>query len=124
MEDANFIINEVITNTQKTANNSQLFAEIDSLNKRRLDIKAQLTAIEKYRKEYDAYKRGLNKSADSLKPIEFLSKNLSDQLLESYETKIFIDSLEDSLKTIQNNLSKKVVEPLRVTGDAKALQEE
>lgn len=124
LEDANFIINEVITNTQKTANNSQLFAEIDSLNKRRLDIKAQLTAIEKYRKEYDAYKRGLNKSADSLKPIEFLSKNLSDQLLESYETKIFIDSLEDSLKTIQNNLSKKVVEPLRVTGDAKALQEE
>jgi len=124
LEEANFIINEVITNTKKTANNSQLFAEIDSLNKRRIDIKAQLSAIDKYRKEYDDYKRGLNKSADSLKPIEYLNKNLSDQLVESYETKIFIDSLEDSLKKIQDSLSKKAVEPLRVTGDAKALQEE
>ena len=124
LEEANSIINEVITSTKKTANNSPLFAEIDSLNKRRIDIKAQLFAIDKYRKEYDAYKKGLNKSADSLKPIEYLNKNLSDQLVESYETKIFIDSLEDSLKTIQDNLSKKTIEPLRVTGDAKTLQEE
>ena len=123
LEEANFIINEVITNAKKTANNSQLFVEIDSLNKRRIDIKAQLSAIDKYRKEYDTYKRGLHKSADSLKPIEFLNKNLSDQLLESYETKSFIDLLEDSLKTVQDNLSKKTVEPLRVTGDAKILQE-
>lgn len=86
-----------------------------------MDLKAQLSAIDKYRKEYDAYKRGLNKSADSLKPIEFLNKNLSDQLLESYETKIFIDSLEDSLKTIQDNLSKKVVEPLRGDGRCKSI---
>lgn len=124
LEEANFIINEVITNTKKTANNSQLFAEIDTLNKRKIDLKAQLSAIDKYRKEYETYKRGLNKTADSLKPIEFLNKNLSDQLVESYETKIFIDSLEDSLKTIQDNLSKKAIEPLRVTGDAKTLREE
>ncbi len=124
LEEASFIINEVITNTKKTANNSQLFAEIDTLNKHKIDLKAQLSAIDKYRKEYEAYKRGLNKTADSLKPIEFLNKNLSDQLIESYETKIFIDSLEDSLKMIQDNLSKKAIEPLRVTGDAKALREE
>lgn len=79
-------------------------------------------AIDRYRKEYEAYKKGLAKTADSLKPIEFLNKNLSDQLVESYETKKFIDSLEDSLKKIQDNLSKKAVEPLRVTGDAKELR--
>ena len=42
LEDANSIINEVIVNTKKTANNSQLFTEIDSFNKRRMDLKAQL----------------------------------------------------------------------------------
>jgi hypothetical protein len=124
LEEANLIINEVIANSKKTANNSQLFAEIDSLNKQRVNIKVQLSAFDKYRREFETYKRGLNKSADSLKPIEFLNKNLSDQLLESYETKVFIDSLEESLRTIQENLSKKAIEPLRVTGDAKALQEE
>ena len=122
IEDAKSIINKVITNTQKAANNSQLFAKIEDLNKRKTDIKTQLLAIDKYRKEYDAYKRGLTKTADSLKPIEFLNKNLSDQLVESYETKKFIDSLEKSLKTIKDSLSKKVVEPLRVTGDEKELR--
>lgn len=124
LEEANLIINEIIANTQKTANNSQLFAEIDILEKRKKDLKAQLSAIGRYRKEYEAYKRGLNKTADSLKPIEFLNKNLSDQLVESYETKNFIDLLEDSLKIIRDNLSKKAIEPLQVTGDEKALQKE
>ena len=124
LEGANNIINEVIAYTKITANNTQLFAEIDGLNKQRINIKAQLSAIDKYRKEYDIYKRGLYKKADSLKPIAFLNKHLSDQLVESYETKIFIDSLENSLRTLQDSLSKKPVEPLRVSGDAKVLQDE
>lgn len=124
LEEANLIIKEVISNSRKAANNSQLFIEIDNLNKHRLNVKTQLSTIDRYRREYEAYKRDLNKSADSLKPIDFLNTNLSDQLLESYETKVFLDSLKQSLKTIQDSLSKKTVEPLRVTGDAKLLQEE
>lgn len=116
------VIDEVLATTKKAADNTKLFAEIDELNKRKLQIKTQIAAIERYRKEYDAYKRNLSKSADSLKPIEFLSKNLSDQLLDSYETKNFIDSLEVSLKEIQSNLSKNLAEPLKVSGDARELQ--
>jgi len=124
VEAAITLINEVILNTRKQANNYQLFAEIDSLNTRRTNIKSQLYSIDKYRREYESYKSGLTKSADSLKPISYLNRNLSDQLLDSFETKKFIDSLENSLKTIQDKLSKKIIEPLKVTGNAKELQDE
>jgi hypothetical protein len=118
------IIEETITVTRQAADNSKLFTEIDTLNKQRQEIRIQLSAIEKYRQEFDAYKKNLNKSADSLKPIEFLNEKLSDQLIDSYETKIFIDSLEASFKEIQNNLSRTIAEPLKVTGDATELQTE
>lgn len=124
IEDAILIINDVIANTRMQAKNYQLFAEIDSLNDRRSKIKSQLNSIDKYRREYEAYKKGLTRSADSLKPIEYLNNNLSDQLLDSFETKKFIDSLEDSLKIIQEKLSKKLIEPLKVTGNARELQDE
>ena len=115
------IIQDVITNTQKVAQNSNLFGELEELNKRRIAIRSQIDAISQYQKEYEAYKRNLNKSADSLQPIEFLNEKLSDQLVDSYETKAFVESLESSLKSIKENLSKKIIEPIKVTGDAKEL---
>lgn len=118
------IIQNVITNTQKAAQNSKLFAEIDELNKRKNEIQSQINAIGQYQKEYDAYKRNLNKSADSLQPVEFLNQKLSDQLVDSYETKAFVESLESSLKSIKENLSKKIVEPIKVTGDVKELRKQ
>lgn len=122
--DALNTIDEVISNTKQAADNSKLFAEVDALNKRKFEIKSQITAIDRYRREYDAYRKNLNKSSDSLKPIEFLKNNLSEQLVDSYETQKFIDSLEESLKSIQSSLSKRVEEPFKVTGDAKELQTE
>ena len=124
LDDAIRTIKELIANSKKTANNSALFEEIDRLNKRRLEINMQLLAFDKYKKEYESYKRNLEKSADSLKPIEYLNKNLSDQLIESYETKAFIDSLECSLKSIQRELSKQKLKPLRSTIDIESLQKE
>lgn len=118
------IIQNVITNTQKAAQNSKLFAEIDELNKRKNEIQSQINAIGQYQKEYDSYKRNLNKSADSLQPIEFLNQKLSDQLVDSYETKAFVESLESSLKSIKENLSKKIIEPIKVTGDVKELRKQ
>lgn len=124
LDDAIRTIKELIAHSKKTANNSTLFEEIDRLNKRRLEINMQLLAFDRYKKEYESYKRNLEKSADSLKPIEYLNKNLSDQLIESYETKTFIDSLECSLKSIQRELSKQKLKPLRTTIDIERLQKE
>ena len=124
LDDAIQTIKELISDSKKIANNSTLFEEIDRLNKRRLEINMQLSAFDRYKKEYESYKRNLEKSADSLKPIEYLNKNLSDQLIESYETKTFIDSLECSLKSIQKELSKQQLKPLRTTIDVESLQKE
>ena len=124
LDDAIRTIKELIANSKKTANNSTLFEEIDRLNKRRLEINMQLSAFDRYKKEYESYKRNLEKSADSLIPIEYLNKNLSDQLIESYETKTFIDSLECSLKSIQKELSKQQLKPLKTTIDVESLQKE
>lgn len=118
------VIDDVITSSKNLADNSKVFAEIDELNKTRANLEAQISSIDRYRKEYEAYKRNLNKSADSLKPIEFLKSNLADQLVDSYETKAFIDLLEESLKEIQNTLFKKVEEPIKVSDDIKQLQSE
>lgn len=116
------IIQNIIANTQKVAQNSNLFNEIDELNKKRNEIQSQINSITQYQKEYDAYKRNLNKSADSLQPIVFLTQKLSDQLVDSYETQAFVESLESSLKNIKESLSKKIVEPIKVTADVRELK--
>lgn len=122
VDDAILTIKEIIANTKKVAENSKLFSEINGLYKSKNELQAQVNAITQYQKEYDLYKKNLNKSADSLQPIEFLSQKLSDQLVDSYETKLFVESLESSLKNIKASLSKKITEPLKVTGDVKELR--
>ena len=125
IEDANeaiAIIQKIVANKVKTAENTKLFPEIESLNQQKTTLKNQITAINQYNIAYSAYKKNLAKTADSLQPIEFLHKKLSDQLVNSYETKTFIDSLEFSLKEIKNHLSKKIEPPLKVSGNIKELQ--
>ncbi|MCB9231582.1 MAG: DUF3732 domain-containing protein [Bacteroidia bacterium] len=123
IEDAQMIIEEVIGNTKEIANNSKQFAEIDELYKLRNSLQIEIAGINQYQTEFDNYKRNLEKSADSLIPIEFLRKNLSDQIVDSYETKLFIESLENSLEKIKTNLAKKRKIPVQVKGDLKALKD-
>ncbi|MBX2942753.1 MAG: DUF3732 domain-containing protein [Cyclobacteriaceae bacterium] len=124
VDEALAIVSDIIENTKRTASNSNLFAEIDVLNRDRYRVQGQINAITQYQKEYDQYRRSLNKSADSLQPIQFLNQNLSDQLVDSYETKLFIESLETSLNRIKSSLSRKATEPVKVEGDVKELKEQ
>lgn len=124
VDEALAIVYDIIENTKRTASNSNLFSEIDVLNRERYRIQGQINAITQYQKEYDQYRRNLNKSADSLQPIQFLNQNLSDQLVDSYETKLFMESLEASLNRIKSSLSRKVTEPVKVEGDVKELREQ
>lgn len=121
-EEALAEVKNVIGNTQKAANNPNLFAELNALTKERNGIQGQYNAITQYQREYEQYRRNLNKSADSLQPIAYLNEHLSEQLVESYETRLFLDSLEVSLGQIRNTLSKKVTEPVKVEGDVHALK--
>lgn len=124
INDALFKIQDIINNFKQLAENSNLFTQIDNQTKIQSGIKAQIYAINKYTQEYEAYKKNLNKCEDSLKPIEYLKNNLLDQLLDSYESKIFIESLESSLKSIKSNLTRKIPEPFKAVGDIKILQQQ
>lgn len=124
VEEAVSLIKAVISNSQKAAENPNLLAEINALTKDRYRIQSQYNAITQYQKEYNQYRRNLNKSADSLQPIEFLNEHLSDQLVNSYETQLFLGSLETSLTQIKNTLSKKVTEPVKVEGDLNELKKQ
>lgn len=45
----------------------------------------------------------MKKSADSLQPIEFLNRNLQEQILYPFETNEFLQNLEKTLNKIKNN---------------------
>ncbi|MDR1221591.1 MAG: DUF3732 domain-containing protein [Tannerella sp.] len=122
VDDAIIIIQNIVENKIKKTDNTSLLSEIDNLYQQRRILQFQINDIKKYNTEYNLYIKSLNKAADSLQPIEFLYKNLSDQLVDSYETKMFIDSLESSLKKIKNNLSKNIEKPLKVLGNVNELQ--
>lgn len=122
VDEAISTIEQIVKNNKIIAYNASMFSEIDGLYKNRNEVQSQINAITQYQKEYEIYKRNLTKSADSLQPIEYLNQKLSDQLLDSYETKVFTEYLEDSLKSIKTNLLTKTAEPLKVDGDIKDLR--
>ena len=124
VDEAITIIQSIIENKIRTPDNTKLFSEIDDLSQKRKSLQLQITDINKYQKEYNLYKKSLTKTADSLQPIDFLHKKLFDQLIDSYETKMFIDSLESSLKEIKGSISKKIEKPLEVSGDIKELKKQ
>ncbi|MBV7440754.1 DUF3732 domain-containing protein [Weeksellaceae bacterium TAE3-ERU29] len=121
VDEAIFEIQEVIKNINKRAENQKLFLEIDSLYNSKKELQSQISTIKRYQKEYNLYKKNLEKSADSLQPIEFLENKLSDQLLESYETRSFIESLKFSLEEIKKSIVRKP-KPIQVSGDLNLLQ--
>jgi len=116
------MILEVVKNRTQAARNAELFSEIDTLNSSKKQLQSQINSITQYQREYDLYKKNLSKSADSLLPIEYLNEKLADQLVDSYESRIFVAYLASSLQDIKNNLSMKKEAPLKVNGDVIALK--
>jgi len=117
LDEALALINEVIQNTKATAANENLFSELDALNRQKNLLQANINAVTQYQKEFADYRKNLTKSADSLQPIQFLNQHLSEQLVDSYETKLFLDELETSLTGIKDSLSKNLAAPPKVSDD-------
>lgn len=111
-EEAINLIKKSIDNIDKSAKNEKILEEIDSLSSTKRKLKTKIFSINQYQKEYDLYRKNLEKYADSLQPIKFLQENLSDQLIDSYEVKTFIELLESSLMDIKNSINKKPEKPL------------
>jgi len=122
VDEALRVISEVVSQTLAVAENSGIYQELDTLRRDREALKARLSELSNYKKEYENYKKTLDKCADSLEPIVYLNENLSGQLVQSYETKVFLDSLESSLTEIRNSLTDNLKEPKVVSGDTAVLQ--
>ena len=115
-------IQSIINRFTNIPENSISDNELEDLLKKETDIKVQLNTLNKYQNEYKRYVNTLNKYADSLMPIEFLKKNLSDEILYTPETQPFIQLLETSLKDIKNNIEKSEATPIQVEDDIAALK--
>ena len=117
-------IEQVISNAKNMAEGKYIFnEENEKLNQQKNDIELEIDKLNRYEREYNQYQKNLTKSADSLQPIEFLYKNLSNQLVQSYETQIFLQTLRDSFYTIKNNIKQKI-SPLDVSEDLKKFEEQ
>lgn len=95
-------IEKILPATNSIENSNNLH-KIDELKNKRNNLKSELSLYRKYQKECANYRNNLNKTADSLQPIEFLNKNLKDQILYPFETIDFLQILEESLKKIKND---------------------
>lgn len=117
-------IEQVISTAKNMAEGKCIFnEENEKLNQQKNDIELEIDKLNRYEREYNQYQKNLTKSADSLQPIEFLYNNLSNQLVQSYETQIFLQTLRDSFYTIKNNI-KQQISPLDVSEDLKKFEEQ
>lgn len=101
---------EKIVNTAKsqTDNNHNFDKDGENLKQKQKKIIKEITKLSRYQHEYNTYKANLNKSADSLQPIEFLKKNLLNQLVNSYETQVFLESLAESFSNIKETINQNI----------------
>ena len=82
------------------ADNSKIIREREAFQKERWKIKKEIENCDKCIEEYNTYIQNLEKTKDSLKPIEYLYQN-KDELIQSIETIRFIDALQASLSKIK-----------------------
>ncbi|MCO6505621.1 MAG: DUF3732 domain-containing protein [Snodgrassella sp.] len=117
------IIESIIPDVNNIEDNNVL-QEIDKLKNQRNNLQSELFLIRKYQKECNNYRNSLIKSADSLQPIDFLYRNLQDQIIYPLEAKEFLQNLEYSLKKIKNKTSVNYVIPDSIESEINFIQEQ
>ncbi|MCO6508141.1 MAG: DUF3732 domain-containing protein [Snodgrassella sp.] len=118
------LIEKIIQDKKDSAINSEKFEKLDTLRSKKRQILLELNEIRNFNHEYEKYKNNINKMADSLQPIDYLYKNLNSQLINSYQSKLFLANLSDSLKEIKQSLAKKKNPPIDVQDEEKKLIQE
>jgi len=110
-----------LVNQFRTATYSNNMQQVDELNKRKRTIFRQIRNLERFNVEYDTYKKNLNGDYDSLKPIEYLNQNFGE-LIPTLEVRTFLNSLENSLRTIRDEIAKKKPISVNVKSEVTALR--
>lgn len=116
-------LQNIVSQYRKQASNEVLFKELEELTKRKNSLKYQIRNIENFKKEYTTYRKNLNNYKDSLLPIEYIKENFTE-VFQSYETKVLLDSLAESLYNIKNSYSPNKLEPFEFSDRLAALNKE
>ncbi|PIT23516.1 hypothetical protein BGI37_13045 [Snodgrassella alvi] len=125
-DSAEEIVN-IIENIIPDVNNiedSNVLQEINRLKNRRSNLQNKLFLIRKYEKECNNYHTSLIKLADSIQPINFLYRNLQDQIMYPLEANEFLQNLEYSLKSIKNKTYIKNAIPDSIKSEISFIQEQ
>ncbi|HBN04800.1 DUF3732 domain-containing protein [uncultured Proteiniphilum sp.] len=99
-EDIIEVLDNISNRFTMLADNSKIIREREAFQKERWRIKKEIENYKKCIEEYDTYIQNLQKTKDSLKPIEYLYEN-KEELIQSIETVRFIDALQTSLSKIK-----------------------
>jgi len=118
------LIDRVIKDKKNPHLNSEKFKNLDELKFKKKEIQLELNEIRTFNNEYNKYKENINKVADSLQPIDYLNEKLKSQLIDSYQSKVFLANLADSLKNIKQSLAKRKPPLLDVQSEEKKLKQE
>lgn len=102
------VLQSLVSNQQKEANNTKLYNEFEIYRKKRNNLKREIVAIDKLKKEYFLYIESIKKKEDSLAPIEYIKQNYSE-IIDSYDTKVFIELLATTLSQIKKNYPSSLV---------------
>lgn len=89
------------------SDNVKLLRDLDALNNKKRELSAEFNSL---KREYKRYQDLANSQCDSLIPIEFLKKHL-DEVLDYEDTKLLVDSLEESLVKIKRIKNQKIKLP-------------
>lgn len=114
---------KMLVNEHKVSEYSNSLVEVDELNKTKRSLFRKIRNLERFNNEYKMYRENLNKDYDSLRPIQYLKENFSE-LIPTLEVKIFINTLEDSLNKIKEELGKKRTIASNTNAELKKLQGE
>lgn len=94
---------------------------LDDLNRLKRTLWRRRRALERFDGEYKDYKANLNVDYDSLIPIKYLKENFSE-LIPTEEVRVFINTLEESLKKIKAGISKKNSISISINKDLEAIK--
>lgn len=110
-----------LVNQFRTATYSNNMQQVDELNKQKRTIFRQIRSLERFNIEYDNYKKNLSGDYESLRPITYLNENFG-ALIPTLEVRSFLTSLEESLKTIRDEIAKKKPISANVKSEVAALK--
>jgi len=122
-EDGQLRLKSLINNFEITETYTNNLENSDELNKLKRTAWRRIRNLERFQAEYEIYKANLKKDYDSLRPIQYLNENFQ-HLIPTLEVKTFLKSLEESLKKVKIEISKKVSLSTNVKSEIQALKKE